>query len=318
MSNVSEWSVTAGSNNNAPPNGAPENMLPGKVNDCLREVMAACARWYQDSTGTLQTAGGTTAYTLTTNSVNTALSDIPLLTFRMNVGNTGAVTLNVDGLGAKPLRKTGSSDDFSTGDLNTGQLVVAAYNPTSDDFQVIGPITEPGAIPAATKMLFIQTAAPTGWTKSVSAAHENKALRLTTGAASTGGSTAFTSVFTTRTILQANLPAVNLTNSLTAAAHSHGAGTYAVGTSISNGTSVTRGLSVSGGDARTSGGSGQYVQENDFAFANETLSLASGTVSGTSAASTTLAVTGTVALGGSGTAVDFAVAYVDAIVATKD
>lgn len=49
------------------------------------------------------------------------------------------------------------------------------------------------AFPAGTKMLFQQTAAPTGWTKDTT--HNNKALRVVTGAVSSGGATAFTSVF---------------------------------------------------------------------------------------------------------------------------
>jgi len=44
-----------------------------------------------------------------------------------------------------------------------------------------------------TAMMFVQTTAPTGWTKST--ANDNKALRLVSGTASTGGSTAFTTVF---------------------------------------------------------------------------------------------------------------------------
>lgn len=52
-------------------------------------------------------------------------------------------------------------------------------------------------IPTGTKMLFVQTAAPTGFTKDVT--HNNKALRIVNGAAGTGGTTGFTSVFATRT-----------------------------------------------------------------------------------------------------------------------
>jgi hypothetical protein len=50
-------------------------------------------------------------------------------------------------------------------------------------------------IPSGTVMLFVQTAAPTGWTKST--ANDNKALRVVSGTASTGGSTSFTSAFGT-------------------------------------------------------------------------------------------------------------------------
>lgn len=48
-------------------------------------------------------------------------------------------------------------------------------------------------IPATTLMLFQQTAAPTGWTKQ--STHNNKGLRVVSGAASSGGASAFTSVF---------------------------------------------------------------------------------------------------------------------------
>ena len=50
-----------------------------------------------------------------------------------------------------------------------------------------------GGFTAGTLMLFQQTAAPTGWTKQVT--HDNKALRLVSGSAGTGGSVAFTTAF---------------------------------------------------------------------------------------------------------------------------
>jgi len=53
------------------------------------------------------------------------------------------------------------------------------------------------AFPSGTLMLFQQTAAPTGWTKQTT--HNDKALRVVSGTASSGGSTAFTSVFVART-----------------------------------------------------------------------------------------------------------------------
>ena len=50
---------------------------------------------------------------------------------------------------------------------------------------------------SGTLMLFQQTSAPTGWTKQ--STHNNKALRVVSGAAGSGGSTGFTSVFASRT-----------------------------------------------------------------------------------------------------------------------
>lgn len=50
--------------------------------------------------------------------------------------------------------------------------------------------------PKGTSMLFRQTTAPTGWTKVTS--HNNKALRIVSGTAGTGGSVGFTTVFSTQ------------------------------------------------------------------------------------------------------------------------
>lgn len=52
-------------------------------------------------------------------------------------------------------------------------------------------------IPAGTVMLFAQTAAPTGFTKVTT--HDNKALRVVSGTASSGGSVAFTTAFASQT-----------------------------------------------------------------------------------------------------------------------
>jgi hypothetical protein len=49
------------------------------------------------------------------------------------------------------------------------------------------------SFPTGTVMTFVQTAAPTGWTKSTS--HDNKAIRVVSGTASSGGNVAFTTAF---------------------------------------------------------------------------------------------------------------------------
>lgn len=52
--------------------------------------------------------------------------------------------------------------------------------------------------PSATRMIFAQTAAPTGWTKDT-VNYNNHALRVVTGSASTGGSVDFTTAFSSQT-----------------------------------------------------------------------------------------------------------------------
>ena len=53
------------------------------------------------------------------------------------------------------------------------------------------------AFPAGTAMLFVQSTAPVGWTKST--VHNDKALRIVNGTASSGGTLAFSSAFASRT-----------------------------------------------------------------------------------------------------------------------
>jgi hypothetical protein len=50
MSDLKNWSLTAGGNNDGPPDGMPENMNRTDVNDSVRELMAAIRRWYDDPT----------------------------------------------------------------------------------------------------------------------------------------------------------------------------------------------------------------------------------------------------------------------------
>jgi len=54
------------------------------------------------------------------------------------------------------------------------------------------------AFDAGTRLIFAQTSAPTGWTKDTTN-YNNHALRVVTGAASTGGSVDFTTAFASQT-----------------------------------------------------------------------------------------------------------------------
>jgi hypothetical protein len=66
---------------------------------------------------------------------------------------------------------------------NNAWLTVATF---------LGPDLSLGGFPSGTVMLFVQTAAPTGWTKSTT--HDNKALRVVSGSVTTGGTQNFTDV----------------------------------------------------------------------------------------------------------------------------
>ncbi len=140
----------------------------------------------------------------------------------------------------------------------------------------------PIGVPSGTKMLFQQTSAPTGWTKITTT--NNAALRLVSGTVGSGGTADFTTVFDARTILQANLPDVELSGETnTTGNHNH---------------TVGNGNNSVGRDGGTFGTAGL----------NQATTSTDGNHSHTV----------TVALGGSGTAMDFAVKYVDVIVCSKN
>jgi hypothetical protein len=79
--------------------------------------------------------------------------------------------------------------------LGTGTANSATFLRGDQTYAVVSSGT---VIPAGTVMLFAQTAAPTGFTKNTTTG-DNSALRVTTGAASTGGSVGFTTAFASQT-----------------------------------------------------------------------------------------------------------------------
>lgn len=146
------------------------------------------------------------------------------------------------------------------------------------------------SIPAGAVMLFQSTNAPNGWTKSTT--HDNKALRVVSGNASTGGSVAFTTAFASQTptgnlSITGSVGATTLTTSQIPA-HSHN-----IPASSENGAQayITRGSenAIAGSILTGSEGGGQ----------SHTHSFTGG---------------GTF----TGTAINLAVQYVDVIFATKD
>jgi len=92
----------------------------------------------------------------------------------------------------------------SSGVLTDG--VTATTQAQSDDSTKVSTtayvrtaITEAKPFPSGTKMLFQQTSAPTGWTK-VTSGVDNKALRVVSGTAGSGGSNAFSNTLADRGI----------------------------------------------------------------------------------------------------------------------
>ncbi len=246
MSNISSFRTSAASNNSAPPDGFPEGMAPSAVNDAAREVMAALARWYSDTDGTLTTGGTGNAYTLTSNSSHAALADQSLLVFRVDRANTGAATLNVDSLGAKAVRLGGTA--LVSGTLVADKVYMVAYNATDGAYDLIAGVDH-DQLPGF-----------------VSAEHvDHSGVSITAGSGLTGGGT----IESTRTVnvgagtgitVNANDVALNTSSSrntdhnsvsITAGSGLSGGGTIASSRTLSVNTG--NGLEVVSDDVRMSG-----------------------------------------------------------------
>ena len=149
----------------------------------------------------------------------------------------------------------------------------------------------PDFIATSSLMLFQQSTAPTNWTKQIT--HDNKALRVVTGTATPGGSTAFTSVFASRTpagSVSVSGGSVGNYTLLTAdiPSHTHPQGcvnSTAAGPATPSG-SVTNGVQT---DTGSTGGNGAHSHPFTVGSASFT-----------------------------GTALDFAVQYVDLIICSKN
>lgn len=91
---------------------------------------------------------------------------------------------------------TVSQDGLSLGNttVRSAKTFTLAADPSSALHAATKQYVDGKVLPAGVLMLFQQTSAPTGWTKQTT--HDNKALRVVSGTASSGGTRTFTSVFT--------------------------------------------------------------------------------------------------------------------------
>jgi hypothetical protein len=205
-----------------------------------------------------------------------------------------------------------SSGTVATARLGSGTANASTFLRGDQTYAV------PAEFPSGTAILFQQTTAPTGWTKST--AHDNKALRVVSGTASSGGSVAFTTAFVSQAvngtvggtaITTAQMPAHN--HGINDPGHSHG---------ISDPTHNHQQVTMQNIGAPT-GGTG-FPQ----GWANFNTPLNQGTSFSTTGISVNGAGTGiSTQNNGSGnthnhtftgTAINLAVQYVDAIICTKN
>lgn len=184
---TANWSESAASNNAAPPNGWPEGQQPSSVNDCARETHAALKRWWnRDHASANVTVGGTAnAVTLTYSQGPVAYVQGEKFAFKATAANTGATTVNVNGLGATNVfrkRPAAAPGACSGGEWQAGDLVELEHD--------------------GTQFILMSSPAPTGGTAgqvltsggagvAPSYASQKSALMWSTAVALTAGTTSF-------------------------------------------------------------------------------------------------------------------------------
>jgi hypothetical protein len=279
-------------------------------------------------------ANGTSAYTVaTTAQALTLIGTVPIA----NGGTNSTDTATAGGVGYG----TGTAHAYTAAGT-AGQILTSAgaSAPTW--------AANPPAFPSGTVMLFVQTAAPTGWTKSVT--HDNKALRIVSGTAGSGGSVAFTTAFASQSVTGsvAATAAATATNQATTAggsvaatgsttatgsvsgsftasattistaqmpAHTH---TVGAGNNFGSGVSGQSSGSTANTTSSTGGGSSHtHTISGSPSFTGTAHTHTSGAFTGTSHNHTQDAHSHTNGAF-TGTAINLAVQYVDVIIATKD
>jgi hypothetical protein len=145
-SSLYDWSTTAA--NNASITGSSinwaENQAPSTINNSAREEMREVALW-RDLLGGAKIATGTNTLALTTGLTLAAYAQGMMFAFENTTQNTGAVTINVDTIGAKDIKKF-HDQALASGDLEAAGIYIIAYEATAGNFQLLSSVSSGGGI----------------------------------------------------------------------------------------------------------------------------------------------------------------------------
>lgn len=134
---IYDWALTPSANANADAgiNWA-EGQSPSTVNNSARAMMAALRAGFNDIAGVSELGGAGDTFALSLSQPMASLTNAVVGFFATRT-NTGAVTLNVDGLGAKPLRFA-SGVNLTASKIISGAFYVCAYNPDASEWLIVG------------------------------------------------------------------------------------------------------------------------------------------------------------------------------------
>lgn len=131
MASIYDWSTTAASNASSDSDITwAEGQAPSTVNNSARQMMGRLAELVGDLGGALAAGGTANGILITANSAFTTYANGRVVAFKAASDNTGAVTLNVNGVGSKAIRKFNSSGDVAlvAGDIKANGIYVTRYN----------------------------------------------------------------------------------------------------------------------------------------------------------------------------------------------
>jgi microcystin-dependent protein len=156
------WSRTAASNSTADAQvNWQEGQAPSSINDSARAMMASLAGYRDDIAGAIVTGGTSTAYTVTSYQVFDTLAHMSghVIAFTPHATNGATVTLNVDGLGAKPLRSS-TGVELVAGVLVAGTPYTALYNNSDAVWYLHNFYVNPYVVPVGGFLDYVGTTAP--------------------------------------------------------------------------------------------------------------------------------------------------------------
>jgi len=129
---VFDWSTTASSNGNSDSSiNFQEGQAPSTVNDSARALMSRIAFWRNWAGSAMTQGGASNAYTITSGESLSAYVNGMRFAWQPNADSTGAVTLNVDAIGAKKVYMPDGTQAGSA-DLDADSIYDVIYDDDLD------------------------------------------------------------------------------------------------------------------------------------------------------------------------------------------
>lgn len=141
---LKSWSTTASSNATADSNiNYAEGQTPASINDSARSAMAAIKGFANQISAAKTTGGSANAQTLTSDTVaaiSTAYAAGMIFCVKAGYTNsTTTPTFNVDGVGAKTIKKGGAQAALAASDIVAGGIYWLVYEASGDCFLLLNP-----------------------------------------------------------------------------------------------------------------------------------------------------------------------------------